>query len=104
MLANSPELYHNSCTLLPRSDTIRALPGRVAEWLNAAVLKTADASSVRGFESHPFRQNTVPCRLKRHGIFCIYSDFPLYIKTLHRIKLFQVVPYHPISFGVQVGG
>lgn len=55
MLANSPELYHNSCTLLPRSDTIRALPGRVAEWLNAAVLKTADASSVRGFESHPFR-------------------------------------------------
>lgn len=29
--------------------------GRVAEWLNAAVLKTADASSVRGFESHPFR-------------------------------------------------
>ena len=62
------------------------------------------ARSYRGFESLSLRQNTVPYSLKLYGIFCIYSDFPLYIKTLHRIKLFQVVPYHLISFGVQVGG
>ena len=31
-------------------------PGRMAEWLNAPVLKTGEANNFRGFESHSFRQ------------------------------------------------
>lgn len=36
-------------------------PGRMAEWLNAPVLKTGEANNFRGFESHSFRQATL-CR------------------------------------------
>ena len=36
-------------------DTVTGQWGRVAEWLKAAVLKTASRKG-RGFESYPFRQ------------------------------------------------
>ena len=31
------------------------ITGGVAEWFKAAVLKTAEANNLRGFESHPLR-------------------------------------------------
>ena len=46
--------YSNAKCLLGCDSNARA--GRVAEWFNAAVLKTADVKSIREFKSHFFRQ------------------------------------------------
>ncbi len=49
-------------------------PGRMAEWLNAPVLKTGEANNFRGFESHSFRQAPL-CRrqfaAKIYGVICL---------------------------------
>ena len=60
-------IYNNIITWDRKTDncgivTIRielAILGRVAEWLNAAVLKTAGLRRAREFESHLFRQETL---------------------------------------------
>ena len=46
--------------------------GGVSEWLKEAVLKTVDLR-VRGFESHPHRQNRIP-ELALSFIFAIHES------------------------------
>ena len=65
----------------------------MAERIKAAVLKTADGSAVRGFESHLRRQSSIKCkevkvvksklfRLLVVCLCCIYFEFAYDIKVL----------------------
>ena len=43
-------------SLCPYQNLISVIYGEVSEWLKELVLKTSDAETHRGFESHPLRQ------------------------------------------------
>src|SRR3989344_5428061 len=45
-----------------RKSQLRITRGRVPEWSNGAVSKTAPSLRARGFESHPFRSRGRNCR------------------------------------------
>ena len=56
--------------MYPANRLINKIHGWVSEWSMEPVLKTGDAASVRGFESHPYRHSAG----YRPGFLCLLES------------------------------